>query len=192
MEGWSDLVQAYLKFEVVSPSKSVSARLPSISSHLIIIQTTRLPCKQRPCEVDAWLSDAAGFHPVVSDGAAYAERWKSWWTECQPRDRAVAPWPFPCEPLSATQWGRLTNGGKYGVFLSVMSLSWWVGSPDLAPSSSELAAAMSDLEWVLHQLTDVLTAPTLDAPAASVNKRKIILTQKALGGGESVQKRFRR
>ena len=192
VEGWLDLVRAYLKFEIVSPSKSVSVYLPSTSSCLTIIQTTCLPHKQRPGEVDAWLNDTTGLHPVVSDGATYAESWKLWWIECQPQDRAAASWPFPREPLSATQWGRLTNGGKYGLFLLVMSLSWWVGSLDPASSSSELAAAMSDLEWVLHQLTNTLTAPMLDTPAASVNKRKIVLTQKALGGGENVQKRYRR
>ena len=194
IEGWSDLVQTYLEFENASPSKSVSLIIicVGILTILIALKTTRLPHKQRPDEVGAWLKNPTGSHPVISNSAAYTESWKAWWIECQPQGRVVAPWPPPREPLAATQWGRLTNGGKYGVFLFVMSLSWWVGSSDLAPRSPELAAVISDLEWVLRQLIDVLAAPTLDTPTTPVNKRKIVLTQKALDAGDGVKKRFRR
>ena len=156
------------------------------------MQTTRLPHKQRPIEVDSWLKDAGGAYPVVSDTVAYAESWRLWWIECQPKDRATAQWPLPREPLSMVQWGRLMNGGKHGVFLFVVSLSWWVKSSEPAPSSPGLAAAIRDLNWVLHQLTDALTTPALEAPDTSRSKRKIILTDKAVAGGEKVQKRYRR
>ncbi|KAF9778489.1 hypothetical protein BJ322DRAFT_1014551 [Thelephora terrestris] len=192
-EGWSDLVQLYLKFENLSPSKS----------------TSRLPHKQRPIEVDAWLKDATGVHPVISDVVAYAERWRLWWVECQPLKRATATWPLPHEPLSATEWGKLLNGGKYGLFLFVISLSWWARSPGLVLSSTELAAAISDVGWVLRQLADVLTTlipkkpgpqqstnvhdtPMLEAPGTSRSKRKITLTEKASAADEGFQKRFRR
>ena len=146
--------------------------------------------------MEAWLKDAAGIHPVVSNAAAYAERWKLWWIECQPSARGTASWPLLREPLSVTQWGRLMNGGKHGIFLFVMSLSWWARSLELAPSSPDLTAVIGDLDWVLHQLTDSLTPttlmPSVEASITPGGKRKVVLTEKAMASGDNVQKRFRR
>ena len=110
-------------------------------------------------------------------------------------DRAASSLPLPRGPLSAAQWGKFLSGGKYSVFLFVVALSWWAGSPNA--TSPDLDAAIGDLTWVLHQLTNILMTPTtivppsedLDAPRG---KRKITLTEKALGGGKDVHKRFRR
>ena len=194
VEGWSDTVQMYLKFENASPSKSVSGpSVPSLFPLLITMQTTRLPQKQRPTEVDSWLKDSAGPHPVISDTATYAGTWTSWWIECQPPDHPTTSWPLPRKPLSPAQWGKLMKGGKYGMFLFLMSLSWWVKSSELV--QADFIAAMEDFHWVLQQLTDALTTttlPLLGAPEISRGKRKVVLTEKALAGGESVQKRFRR
>ena len=121
-----------------------------------------------------------------------------WWVGCQPQGRAAASWPFSHEPLSNTQWGRLLNGGKYGIFLFVMALSWWAKSLGSATSSPEFTGAVADTEWVLRQLTDVLTTqptptPTLEVPPeAGRSKRKIVLTEKVLNADESVQKKYRR
>ena len=84
------------------------------------------------------------------------------------------------------------KGGKYGMFLFLMSLSWWVKSSELV--QADFIAAMEDLHWVLQQLTDTLTTPTLpllEALEISQGKHKVVLMEKALAGGESVRKRFR-
>ena len=79
------------------------------------------------------------------------------------------------------------------MFLFLMSLSWWVKSSELVQAN--FIAAIEDLHWVLQQLMDTLTTPTLpllEALEIPRGKRKVVLTEKALAGGESVQKRFRR
>jgi len=85
--------------------------------------------------------------------------------------------------------------------LFVLALSWWAKSLSPAASSQSLARAISNIEWVLHQLVDALTAPPAPAPTTGValevpdtgrGKRKIILTEKALDLDDSVQKRYRR
>ena len=193
VEWWSDTVQMYLKFENTSPSKSISGpSVPSLFPLLITMQTTCLPQKQQPTKVDNWLKDSAGPHPVISDTATYARTWTSWWIKCQPPDCSTTLWPLPCKPLSPAQWGKLMKGGKYGMFLFLMSLSWWVKSSELV--QADFIAAMEDLHWVLQQLTDTLTTPTLpllEALEISQGKHKVVLMEKALAGGESVQKRFR-
>ena len=158
--------------------------------------------------MEAWLKNTAGVRPVISDVTAYAKCWRLWWVKCQPRGRATATWPPLCEPLSATEWAKLMNGGKYGLFLSVISLSWWARTSGLVLHPPNLAVAIGDVCWVLHQLTDALTTamlekpgtlqlkgilntPLLGAPNTSRSKRKITLTEKASAAGEDFQKRFR-
>ena len=124
-----------------------------------------------------------------------------WWTSCQPPDRVTTSWPFSREPLSSVQWGRFLNGGKYGIFLFVVALSWWAEALDPTTSSPDFAGAVADVEWVLGQLTDVLTTPPTPASATGTDtevqeigraKRKIVLTEKALDLGEEMRKRYRR
>ena len=200
VSGWSDLVQNYLMFEVASPSKSVGRFLHDnmVIPNRVTLQMTRLPSNRQPPIVDAWLKDLTDIHRVVSDITDYSESWKAWWIGCQPPGRAEGSWPFSREFRPDTQWGRLLNGGKYGVFLFVVALSWWATSHDPTSSSPELAEAISDLNWVIQQLTASLaTPPPIPSPPApsevqdnSRSKRKIRLTEKAMEAEESVQKRF--
>jgi len=82
-----------------------------------------------------------------------------------------------------------------------MALSWWAKSLDPNTSSPDFAGAVADTEWVLGELTGVLTTPPTPTPATGVDpevqnvgrvKRKVVLTEKALDMGENVQKRYRR
>ena len=135
----------------------------------------------------------------ILDTAGYAEAWVEWWTGSQPPGRAAATWPFSHEPLSSVQWGRLLNGGKNGTFLFVMALSWWAKALGPTTSSSNFTEAVTDIEWVLRQLTDILTTPLAPEPATEMapemedsgrGKRKIVLMEKALSSGENVKKRY--
>ena len=137
----------------------------------------------------------------ITDIDAYVEAWTDWWVGCQPPGRAAASWPFSREPFSSTQWGRLLNGGKHGIFLFVMALSWGANSLDPTTNSPGLVGAVADITWVLHELTRALTTPVgpepapevaMEAPGAGRSKRKITLTEKALNLSENVQKRYRR
>ena len=82
-----------------------------------------------------------------------------------------------------------------------MGLSWWAKSLDPTVSSPSLTGAVADTEWVLRQLTNILTTPPTPTPIpvavpevqdAGRGKRKITLTEKVLNSDENVQKRYRR
>ena len=145
------------------------------------------------------MKDPADICQVVSDVVNYGKGWKAWWIGCQPPVRAEGSWPFPQESHPDIQWGRLLNGGKYGVFLFMMALSWWAVSlhPDASPL--ELVEATSDLNWVICQLTASFSVPPTPLPATPAmpgtqdtpqGKHKVKLTEKAIDAGDRVQKRF--
>ena len=167
---------------------------------MLSLQTTRLPSRERPRVVDDWLKNPTEIHKVISDPTNYGESWKMWWTECQPPARAEETWPFSRESHLNLQWGKLLNGGKYGIFSLLVGLSWWAVSLDPNTSAPDLAEAITDLDWAICQLIASLTAspksppptPTPEVQDPSISKRKVKLTQKAMGGGDRVQKRFRR
>ena len=128
----------------------------------------------------------------------YIEAWTGWWGGCQPPGRATPSWPFSRESFPRAQWARFLNGGKNGIFLFVMALSWWAKSIDLGTNLPSLTEAVEDVKWVLRQLVDMLTTPQTPAPVSTtaqdsgLGKRKIVLTEKALRSGASVRKRYRR
>jgi len=202
VDGLSNLIQLYLKFEAASPSKCVSYTCFSscIANLIHILQTTRLPAKGRPPEVDEWIKDQTNIHMSIIDMATYSKAWTSWWSHCQPPGHVAASWPFSRKPLLRDQWGKLVNGGKYGLFLFVMALSWWAKSLGPAASSPDLTGAVADVEWVLDQLTGMLTTLLTSTPAPGVVKEvqavgrpkcKVKPTEKALNMCENAQKRNR-
>jgi len=137
---------------------------------------------------------------TISDTAVFAEKWKGWWIKCQPSERTQMPWPFPREPCPDLDWGKLQNGGMHGIFLFVISLSWWATSLDSSVPPAEIIEAVDDLSWVLCQLaTSLRPCPSLaptstitNVPETLLSKRKIKLTEKAADGGEKVRKRYSR
>ena len=143
------------------------------------------------------MKDSATIGHMVPDTTSYAESWKAWWIDCQPPARAEEPWPFTHESHLEVKWGKLLNGGKHGIFLFVMALSWWATSLDPTTSSLELAQATSDLDWVIHQLMATFVVPPTSFPVppttsevddTSCGKCKVKLTAKAQDGGDGVCK----
>ena len=100
---------------------------------------------------------------VVSDTTDYAKTWVRWWTTCQPAGRAMGPWPFSRDS-SEVEWGRLLKGGKHGIFLAVLLLSWWAASLDRNAIPREFTEAITDLNWVICELTGTIMAPTPTTP----------------------------
>ena len=197
--GWSDLVQNYLKFEAASPSRGVSDSENCLTGpDYFPRQTSRLPSGGRPPLVDVWMKNSKKLERAVPDTVGFAEKWKEWWIECQPSERPQEQWPFPREPCPGLNWGGLLNGGRSGIFLFVLSLSWWAKSLDSSSFPPEIIEAIGDLNWVLCQLVTGLLSPPSLSPAPAVTdvantvpiKRKIKLTEKAASGGENVRKRY--
>jgi hypothetical protein len=101
--------------------------------------------------------------PCVLDVDAYREAWTSWWVACQPSWRRGEGWPLPKEGVENATWGKLAARGKNGLFLVVMSTTWWAASLKSADQRHFFKEAVDDIRWVIEQ--QLKAPPVLDAPA---------------------------
>ena len=114
--------------------------------------------------------------PTIASITSFEEHWVQWWSAAQPEWRDTERWPF-LQDGTAGDWGRLSSGGKDGLFLVVVSLGWWVHARDPA-ADCKLDAAISDVSWVLEQLITSLSADAIasdsspDTPVTSSRLRR--------------------
>ena len=54
-------------------------------------------------------------------------------------------------------WGKLSVGGKDGLFLVVMTLVWWIRARDPAAADCRLDDTIHDVSWVMRHLITSLS-----------------------------------
>ena len=121
----------------------------------------------RPEETGRWLktrSYSAQDIPHVSDANAYCKRWLAWWTVCQPAWRTVNGWPFLKEGGADVIWGKLDARGQNGLFVIIVSTTWWASSLNSPEERQAFEEAMDDLRWVLAQLLELHSPSTTPDP----------------------------
>ena len=102
---------------------------------------------------------------TVEDFPAFGAALKDWWTVLQPEWRLDAndgEWPLsPSLPPGANNWSKLRSGGRNGMYLVVICLSW-LYAPGVAAHDAEAVATsmclINDVTLVLNQVAD----PALD------------------------------
>lgn len=104
--------------------------------------------------------------PFVLDVSSYREDWIIWWTLCQPPWRREKGWPLPRDNENATNWVKFGARGQSGLFLVVISTTWWAYSIRSKEEWVEFDKAVEDLEWVINQVTDSLKALQASQPPA--------------------------
>ena len=105
--------------------------------------------------------------PFVANVSSYCSNWIEWWTLCQPSWHRNKGWPLPRDNASTTNWAKVCARGQSGLFLLIMSTTWWAASIRSEKDWSEFDEAMDDLHWVICQATDslkTLSTPALPAP----------------------------
>jgi len=92
--------------------------------------------------------------PFISDVRSYHGLWMVWWSSCQPAWRRDKGWPLPRDTDSAntTDWGKVGARGQSGMFLVVMSTTWWASSIDSEEEQALFDEAMDDIHWVINQV----------------------------------------
>ena len=114
-------------------------------------------------EISTWMK-ARSFTPdnlpYVNDTSAYGRAWIAWWTACQPSWRQCEGWPLPKEQGRVANWGKLTARGQNGIFIVVMSTSWWAASLKPTDHRGTFDEAVDDTRWVIEQMIKSLPAPS--------------------------------
>ena len=89
----------------------------------------------------------------------------------QPEWGHEGSWPLLRDSLASGPWDDILIGGKDGLFVMIMMLSWWILSGAQGEgSNSQLEEAVADISWVLLNLVSVLSSHGWPAPSSSVSQ----------------------
>jgi hypothetical protein len=77
----------------------------------------------------------------------------AWWIAIQPEWRVKDDGSFNYKAPKDEDWSVLHKGGKTGLFMVVVALSWWVRA--LTPNIPSFRAwtAVRDVQWVIDQIS---------------------------------------
>lgn len=98
--------------------------------------------------------------PHVADISEYATKWISWWKVCQPPWRQDEGWPLLREVPDRTKWGKLTACSQNGMFLVVMSTTWWALALKSPSDRHTFDEAVDNIRWVIEQVLGEPPTPT--------------------------------
>ena len=99
--------------------------------------------------------------PFIKSLPLFVTTWKNWWTGLQPNSRREGDTSWPLArvlPEDCDEWMKVNRGGCNGLFMVLMTLSWWlteVGDGDTA----EVFDAIRDVVWVCQTLAEVNKRP---------------------------------
>lgn len=83
-----------------------------------------------------------------------------WWTKAQLEWRNVEYWPFSQDDTGTGDWGDLFSSGKDGLYIFIMSLSWWVHTLDPG-ADPKVYKAISNVSWVMEHIITSLSADAI-------------------------------
>lgn len=103
------------------------------------------------------------------DVTNFGRQWKAWWAALQPSWRDTANWPFDRAISGDEDWCTLRWGGSNGVFLILLSLSWW-WTQESGNTRQSANDAVQDVCWALGSIVHQGKVPM--EPQAGPSKRR--------------------
>jgi hypothetical protein len=107
----------------------------------------------RPKEVSTWIRSKKK-EVVPSFKPEYGDRFIAWWKNLQPSwrtDTSDACFRLFRDVPTGETWQELRKGGKTGIILVIMGLSWWVKAQHMEHDAS-VWSVVDDLRWVIQQM----------------------------------------
>lgn len=115
----------------------------------------------RPNAIALWISRARekkyAYMPVIPDVSALLRQWRVWWAELQPEVRGRS-WPLEEVDSDDIEWDTLQEGGRLGIILALLSLSWCVRAVRKVGDRKDVAEAVEDVRYVLEQMASASAA----------------------------------
>ncbi|KAF9781857.1 hypothetical protein BJ322DRAFT_1010522 [Thelephora terrestris] len=152
---WTDMVASFLRLEEFPPANGV--------------RSPRLSIISRPEEVTKWMKTRSylpAHIPFISNVSSYRDGWMKWWTSCQPPWRRGKGWPLPRDNEGTTNWVKIGARGQNGLFLVVVSTTWWAFSIRSEEEWVEFDKAVDDIRWVIDQVMESHKALQASEPPA--------------------------
>ena len=129
----------------------------------------------RPEKVNAWIKSKKKISPPEIDIDEFASSFMAWWIALQPGWRLADDGSFKYEAPKNEDWRVLHKGGSAGLYIVVVTLSWWVRA--LMPEIPSFCTwtAIHDVQWVIDQITKRLSTTGKKRPledSAELGKAK--------------------
>lgn len=90
------------------------------------------------------------------------------------------------EDVKDAMWGMLRRGGRNGVILYVIALSWWLTQADDTSSKRQAEAVVEDLAWAVGETVVELGMP---AKVQKITSKENSVPQKRRRGGKGGERR---
>lgn len=129
---------------------------------------TKLSKRARPQQVADWLDRQPGYTvaPPIGKPLDYGMSWCTWWRSMQPRWRRegdmLGDLKLARDEAVAEDWVNLSKAGYHGMFLVLLSLSWWLAAAKEESDRRWCMEAIDDVAWVLKQLLHRLRRVDVD------------------------------
>ena len=85
----------------------------------------------------------------------------AWWIAIQPKWRIADDGSFNYNIPVDEDWRVLHKGGKTGLYIVVVALSWWVRALTPEIPSFRAWTAVRDVRWVIDQISTKLCTPAM-------------------------------
>jgi hypothetical protein len=127
--------------------------------------------------VGGWQKRARKFSniPTIKVGE-FVGAFREWWKALQPPNRDMSSgWPPPRDLSDDTDWSSLSHTGRNGVFLVMMSLSWWAHHATSPALVAEFDNVVEDVNWAfttIVKFTSTNPAKRSQDDEAGVQPRK--------------------
>ena len=147
------------------PSKPLTS-LPAVHSYVLALIFSRLqprsslPTEKRPAQIHDWMKRKRilARPPAIPQIELYAAQWQDWWSRMQP------DWRRGPDGLLRDRdgpWDKLAVPGQNGMFIVLVSLSWWRAIALESGLTLETCdECTQDVRWVLHKIAAFSPTPT--------------------------------
>jgi len=118
--------------------------------------------KSCPAEVRSWVSKKRRGTPEIKKLDVFQMAWLAWYNALLPewnRDANFKAMRRSSPALLKNEtWSSFSVRGNSGVYLLIVSLSWWLteSQHQYATQRASCVLAINELNWVLQQLTGSL------------------------------------
>ena len=148
------------------PSKPLTS-LPAVHSYVLALIFSRLqprsslPTEKRPTQIHDWMKRKRilARPPAIPQIELYAAQWQDWWSRMQP------DWRRGPDGLLRDRdgpWDKLAVPGQNGMFIVLVSLSWWRAIALESGLTLETCdECTQDVRWVLRKIAAASPTPIL-------------------------------